>query len=700
LHDNLNPTVKGPWYFVGFQEILHWLSHPEWSLLLFLAVLILVYIVNAGKGRAVFVSKRSLLVITGFYLVLTLIGLFFRGEGWKWSAPGSEDYRYTVLHNFKSPAVDFLPGFNIGDAAGTPVIMGRKESCLVCHRETHGFVDSHKPEAIGCFSCHGGDPFATSRTQAHRNMILVPGNLATSRQSCGSAQCHPDIVDRVPTVLMSTLSGMISVDRFVFNEQNNPDRLTDVHHLGNSAADTHLKNLCVRCHLGNPKTDLGPVTEESRGGGCLACHLNYSAEAENALAQYPDSLPKAHPSVSLKVSDAHCFGCHSRSGRISTNYQGWHETTMEAEQMPDGPGYRLVEGTRVFTKEPEDVHHKLGLECIDCHHSFELMGDGKLYAHEEEQQDVQCIDCHFDGKPLTVESGDLDNVSAIIATLRFGNISDKHFLKTRKHGYPLINTYMENDTAYFLTKNTGTKMVLKPPADVCTRDNAHASLSCSSCHSSWAPTCIGCHNEYDADELGYDMVRNEEITGSWVEYIGRYEAKEPTLGIRTNGDNKEVIPVIPGMALTIDMASFTHEKSDSTIFHRLYAPAAPHTTAAKGRDCKSCHSNPVALGYGEGALTYETKGGIGKWLFESYFAKDPHDGLPADAWTGFLMNRTGMVATRTNVAPFDIDMQKKVLRVGACLTCHDENSNVMKQTLTDFQKSLDQRSSKCILPEW
>ena len=29
LHDNINPTVKGPWYFVGFQEILHWLNHPE-----------------------------------------------------------------------------------------------------------------------------------------------------------------------------------------------------------------------------------------------------------------------------------------------------------------------------------------------------------------------------------------------------------------------------------------------------------------------------------------------------------------------------------------------------------------------------------------------------------------------------------------------------------------------------------------------
>ncbi len=62
---------------------------------------------------------------------------------------------------------------------------------------------------------------------------------------------------------MSNLSGMISVDRFVFNEQDNPDLLTDVHHLGNSAADEHLRNLCVKCHLDNPKTETGPVTEKA-----------------------------------------------------------------------------------------------------------------------------------------------------------------------------------------------------------------------------------------------------------------------------------------------------------------------------------------------------------------------------------------------------------------------------------------------------
>ncbi len=699
LHDNVNPAVKGPWYFVGFQEILHWLKYPEWSLLLFLAVLIFIYLANSAKDKTMFFSKRSLLFFVGFYSVLTIIGLFFRGENWKWTTPWSRDYKYTVMHNFRTPIVNFSTEFESKELTASPVIQGRKESCLACHSETHGFTDSHSPEAIGCFSCHGGNPFATGKNQSHRNMILIPGNLTTAKQSCGTTQCHPEIAERVPTGLMATLSGMISVDRFVFNEQDNPDLLTDVHSLGNSAADEHLRNLCVRCHLGNPKVEYGPITEASRGGGCLACHLNYSEEAENALAQNNGDVINAHPEISLNISNNHCFGCHSRSGRISTNYEGWHETTLLAAEMPDSSNYRLIEDSRVFVKKQEDVHHQLGLECIDCHHSYEIMGDENHYAHQEDQQDVQCSDCHFDGPARTVSTENLDNESAIIAALRFGNISEKEFLVTEKHNRALINTFLEKDSAYFIAKNSGEKMTMKPPASVCSRDKAHSSLSCSSCHSSWVPTCIGCHNAFDENEPAYNMMKNVEQKGGWVEYIGEYKAQLPTLGIRKTKGKTEIIPVTPGMILTIDMKSYTKNENEKGIFHRLYAPTAPHTTSLKGRSCVSCHNDPVALGYGEGELNYEIKDGKGRWIFNAKY-ENIDDGLPADAWIDFLKTRGGKVSTRSNVFPFDEEQQKNILTVGACLTCHDEASAVMKESLNHFEETLKKRSSVCILPVW
>ena len=700
LHDNLNPTVKGPWYFVGFQEILHWLKHPVWSLMLFPCVLILIYMANSSKEKHMFASKRVLLVFTSIYVLLTVVGLFFRGENWQWATPWSQEYKYSVMQNFRTSRVGFFPDFELREVAASPEIMGRKESCLACHMETHGFTDSHSPEAIGCISCHGGNPFASGKNQSHRNMVLIPGNLSTAKLSCGTTQCHPEITERVPTGLMATLSGMISVDRFVFNEQENPDALTTVHELGNSPADEHLRNLCVRCHLGNPKTELGPIDEFNRGGGCLACHLNYSPEAKKALAENKGDLIKTHPEISLKVTNNHCFGCHSRSGRISTNYEGWHETTLLASEMPDSLNYRLIEDERVFVKKQADVHHELGIECIDCHHSYELMGDGTHYTHQEDQQDVQCSDCHIEGKPRTIAAEYLDNESAIIAALRFGNTANKKFLVTEKHNRALINTYIENDSVFFLTKNSGRKMAMKAPASTCIRDNAHSKLACSSCHTSWVPTCIGCHNEYDANERGYNMVENREIKGSWVEYIGEYNAKLPTLGIRKSEEKTEIIPVLPGMIMTIDLHSYTGNKDDATIFHRLYAPAAPHTTSAKGRTCVSCHNSSLALGYGEGELKYEIEGGKGKWKFKALYQKDPNDGLPADAWIKFLQTREGKVSTRSNVFPFSIEQQKRILTAGACLTCHDENSALMQQSLNGFDVLIQRRSEKCVMPDW
>lgn len=196
------------------------------------------------------------------------------------------------------------------------------------------------------------------------------------------------------------------------------------------------------------------------------------------------------------------------------------------------------------------------------------------------------------------------------------------------------------------------------------------------------------------------MMTRKMEKGTWVEYTGSYKAQLPSLGMRIIKGKKEVIPVIPGMILSIDKSNFTKQKHDTLHFRRLFAPIAPHTTTSVGRSCKSCHNDPNALGYGTGKLTYDIEGNKGVWKFDPYYANSKYDNLPEDAWIGFLKTRTGMVSTRTNVKPFSVKEQHKILLVGACLTCHSANSKVMKESLVDFQKVLRNRSYKCILPDW
>ena len=106
----------------------------------------------------------------------------------------------------------------------------------------------------------------------------------------------------------------------------------------------------------------------------------------------------------------------------------------------------------------------------------------------------------------------------------------------------------------------------------------------------------------------------------------------------------------------------------------------------------------MALGFGKGALRYVVSGKTGRWPFRPEGKACAQDGLPEDAWTGFLKARDGMVSTREGARPFSVDEQRRILRVGACLTCHAEDSPVMKRSLADFEGALARRSPRCVLP--
>ncbi len=708
LHNNLDPVIKGPWYFLGLQEILHWLSFPGTSLLIILLVLLLIYFLPQTKYRYRMVFKRTLLYSFYIYLILTLIGLFFRGENWQWTWPWENPYLKT-MRNYVTPAfISPNPDEKLSKE-GLPTVMDRKESCLICHDGMKGFSPAHKPQAIGCVSCHGGNSFSSDKEQAHHKMVLIPGNLADAKRSCGTTDCHPEIPSRVDQSLMSTLSGMINVNRYVFDEANTLSEVAHVHELGQTAADNHFRDLCAACHLGNPKVSFGPNTELSRGGGCNACHLNYSKEAGKALNTYNMSekkdtaLLKFHPSLSLNITNDHCFGCHSRSGRISTSYEGWHETSLDKEDIINKSGFRILEDDRIFTRVSDDVHHRKGLDCIDCHNSYELMGDDNSYHHKETQVKIQCEDCHFNKPPETKKYAELDKESVKIADLKKNSTPASRFVVKSKSGIAMTNVFLnENDTAFLVGKNSGKIHPLKAPAEICTRGEAHNKVSCSACHTAWAPRCIGCHNEYEPQTEGFDLYANKYTKGSWIEYAGKYLAIPPTLGVEQDilpdGEvSQKIKTAVPGMVLTIDKSAYTHVKGeDQFIFKRLFAPAEAHTTQTRGRSCKSCHNDPVALGYGEGNLTFNKESR--KWNFQPKYQKNKNDNLPEDAWTGFLKERIGEFSTRENFRPFTLKEQEKILTVGTCLNCHDETGEIMINSLINFQMTLKNLSKFCLLP--
>ncbi len=516
-----------------------------------------------------------------------------------------------------------------------------EESCLSCHSNTKGYSSYHNPELIGCISCHLGNPNTSDKEDSHKGMVLIPGNLSDAAETCG--KCHPNELHKIENSLMTTNSGIVAVDKYIFGEADTPNGQYHIQLIENSASDKHLRDLCANCHLGAQKDTFGPITQLSRGGGCNACHLNYSDEAKADLATYISSekkeLPIHHPATNIFVTNEHCFGCHSRSSRISTNYEGWQETLLDETDVLNNNAYKVIEDKRVYKYIEEDVHHTKGMLCIDCHSSHEVMGDGKRYTHEEQAVKIQCSDCHFKEKPNTIPYDSLDAESLLVFLHRDYKHSDKEVISVEKGGHPLVNTFIDSlGNAFLIGKKDGKLHPLNPQPEVCSRDNAHKNVSCATCHSSWTTRCIGCHNEFDANEpRAFDLLDRKYGKGQWKEYVSEFSSSLPAMGVRITNEGKRIEPAVPGMVLTIDKGSYAGKEIGTDVsFHRLYAPNSPHTTISKVRDCKSCHTNPATLGYGNGTLIYEINDEIGVWKFTPEYAINENDNLPEDAWIPFL----------------------------------------------------------------
>jgi hypothetical protein len=107
----------------------------------------------------------------------------------------------------------------------------------------------------------------------------------------------------------------------------------------------------------------------------------------------------------------------------------------------------------------------------------------------------------------------------------------------------------------------------------------------------------------------------------------------------------------------------------------------------------------LAIGYGRGNLEYIVHKGIGRWLFEPKFNASEFDTIPEDGWIGFLTPTRKNSSTRENARPFNIEEQKRILRYGACLTCHN-SEEFKRNSLSNYEEQLDQLSRECVIPTW
>lgn len=575
-----------------------------------------------------------------------------------------------------------LAGCNFGKEKS----IKKEESCIECHQNYSGLSGGHDPKIIGCTSCHLGNPITSDKVLSHKNMIKIPGNLSNANLTCSSTNCHPNELARIKNSLMSTNSGIVSIDRIAFGELNSSDTFFHIKEIKNSASDTHLKNLCYTCHLGKEKTEYKIIDESSRGGGCIACHLNY-----NGIKKI-DINDKFHPSIDLNIGNDKCFGCHSRSSRISLSYNGLYETHQKVKNLSKGEKFKKLNDGRILKFATADIHHERGLDCIDCHPSQEIMGNGQKYRHSAEAVKIQCSDCHpVDKNFQTISTNKFDLISALDYGTRKYKFKSKKFINTQNSDIPLINSYFDNqNNAYLIGKRNQKLHTLNSQNPVCSNDMAHKNLDCTMCHTAWAPRCIACHTTYEKQANG---------TNKWVEYIDDFGISPPVMGVKKVQSKYKIHPAIPGMIMTLDKSAFNGLKSGSDKnFYRMFSPVSAHTTSSKSRDCLSCHFNPEALGYGSGKFIIEGKHAGKKIKFIPEYENYKYDGLPQDAWIGFLseLSTKKRYSGHDDFYPLNLKLQKNILKAGTCIKCHVKDKKFTDKMINgDYQMLMKKMKNVC-----
>jgi hypothetical protein len=496
--------------------------------------------------------------------------------------------------------------------------------CIDCHAsEQIEFNAAHAFAADTCTACHAGDAASLSEQAAHEGMIAFPGNLDNAARACGA--CHANRVAGVTNNLMHTGHGMVQITRDLLDDIASPEARVNLQSLGHSVADSMLRKQCASCHLGHSKTQRTLDVTHDRGGGCLACHVN----------DYPET---AHPVLTTRVSDGRCFGCHSRSGRISLSYAGLAET--------DAPALRLADG-RSVERMPADAHYLAGMSCIDCHTSVGLMGDAGDARHQRQAVDIDCEDCHNnDSSKISLAEWPAE-LASMKKHVPFAANDGTRFLTTRNNGTPLWQIELRADGALLHGKVTNRQLRI-PPLNSATpgHDPQHERLSCAACHSQWAPQCFGCHMDYDPDGEQWDHIEQAITPGRWSDDRWHVSNALPALGVN---DNNEIEPFVPGMIMTV-----THPALAEPKFVRQFAPLSPHTTGA-ARSCASCHRSSEALGLGQGELVDE--GDEQRFVPEHELLQD---GLPGDAWTN-IGGSLGGQAPFSGQRPFNATEIKAIL---------------------------------------
>jgi hypothetical protein len=560
----------------------------------------------------------------------------------------------------------------------------KPDQCMSCHANTTDMDRSHPNEIFGCAKCHGGNKFATDKEIAHQGMVLNPSRLEHAHRFCG--ECHKEIIKRVNGSMMNTGNGILNVLRYQWGEIELPKGHTGIDDIRGkskediSLAEDHFRKACASCHV-NQDESVFDDPLYAKGGGCADCH-----RISHTIIENNSSKPKInHSKFSTKIPSKNCLKCHNRSNRIGLSYFGKFESEGYGTPYKNGEFSHKLDQNRFYYELPADIHHtKAGLDCIDCHSEKGVMGDGKKHHHMEDAVDINCKDCHLPKfKPadeLAQTLNDLNDEVPDAAAIAYTNKKDSPLYHVQK---------TDQNTQVLYRKKDGKKFELSKMSDNPYHTLAiHKRLECTSCHSSWMPSCYGCHEVYFEDGKQFDWVEKKMTKGEWQEFRSFLRFESPSLGI---GYNKKIMPFAPGCQV---IGTVFKDKKIEQFHSMAMAGWDPHTTQKSARKCIDCHFNPAALGLGRGDLDIKNTQIHFTPLYNSTKSGQPFS-YPIDGFVS-VDGKQFQSTSRENARSFNKKELTKIVEAYKCILCHNRYEDNIYKDFNQSKKLFNQGKTPCL----
>jgi hypothetical protein len=193
-----------------------------------------------------------------------------------------------------------------------------------------------------------------------------------------------------------------------------------------------------------------------------------------------------------------------------------------------------------------DIHMERGMHCIDCHFIQDMHGNTKLYGEVRAAIEISCVDCHgtADQYATLRTSGPASDTSSPeggrdLRTLRTPS-GKRRFVVEGERIYQ--NSMVEENltweikqtratidpksehysalSAFAKTVRWGEDGVLEWGGAARRENCAHRNerMNCIACHSSWNPSCFGCHLPQKVNKKSPGLHYEGDVSRNYVAY--------------------------------------------------------------------------------------------------------------------------------------------------------------------------------------